>query len=313
MPEISFFQITVRLLIISAILVIISNHSAIAQEKRIASTLPDLSGLAWIDGDRFLAVHDAKNPAEKERPRVSFVWLPKSLSGSTWQPIEMQWQSPLGISNDLESIARIPSTQQFLLIESGDESFAGQQCKRMFLVELQNQGLKTIAITNLPAVKNIEGATVVRLDNRLFFIFAERADHRPETYIQWAELELAPLRLGNLQQVRFTPTGFTGRNWRPVSAIESDAQGRLFVATAFDTDDDNGPFRSVIWNIGQMKLNKRNRSTIVLKPVPKRLAILDGLKVESLAIRETANKIELFAGTDDENYGAVIRPIPYRD
>jgi hypothetical protein len=310
MQKISFFQFASRLLFISTISLAGSSQTTVAQEKRLASTLPDLSGLAWIDGDRFLAVHDAKNPDEKERPRVSFVWLPKSLDGIAWQPIEMQWQSPLGISNDLESIARIPATQQFLLIESGDESFSGQQCKRIFLAELQNQDLKIISVTNLPAVKNIEGATVVRLGKRLFFIFAERADHRPETYIQWAELEFAPLRLGKLQRTRFAPVGFTGRNWRPVSAIESDKQGHLFVATAFDTDDDNGPFRSVIWRIGQMKLDKDNRSTVILKAVPERLAILDGLKVESLAIRQTAGKTELFAGTDDENYGATIRPIP---
>jgi hypothetical protein len=310
MPKTFFFQLTITLFFVGAILPEISSQPNIAQEKRLASTLPDLSGLAWVDGDRFLAVHDAKNPDEKERPRVSLVWLPKSLDGISWQPFDMDWQLPLGISNDLESIARIPSTQQFLLIESGDESFAGQQCKRIFLAELQNQNLKIVSVTNLPAVKNIEGATVARLGKRLFFIFAERADHRPETDIQWAELQLAPLGLGNLQRTRFMPVGFTGKNWRPVSAIESDKQGRLFVATAFDTDDDNGPFRSVIWRIGQIKLDRNRRSTIVLKAVPERLAILDGLKVESLAIRETAGKLELFAGTDDENYGATIRPIP---
>ena len=275
-----------------------------------ANTLPDLSGLAWVDGDRFLAVHDSKNPDEKERPRVSFVWLPGSPDGISWEPLEVDWQSPSGLSNDLESIARIPSTQRFLLIESGEKSFAGQQCKRIFLAELERARLKIISVTNLPAVKNIEGATVARLDKRLIFIFAERSDHRPSTDIQWAELQVAPLQLGTVQRTRFTPVGFTGKNWRPVSAIESDHQGRLFVATAFDTDDDNGPFRSVIWHIGQVKPDTGKRSKVVLKATPERLAILDGLKVESLAIRESVGKLELFAGTDDENYGATIRPIP---
>jgi hypothetical protein len=36
-----------------------------------ASTLPDLSGLAWVDDQFLLAVHDAKNPEEDRRPRVS--------------------------------------------------------------------------------------------------------------------------------------------------------------------------------------------------------------------------------------------------
>ncbi len=280
------------------------------QEKRIASTLPDLSGFAWVDGERFLAVHDSKNPDEKERPRVSLVWLPQSADGIFWQPVEVDWPTPLGLSNDLESIARIPSTQQFLLIESGEKSFAGQQCKRIFLAQLQNQHLKILSVTNLPAVKNIEGATVARFGERLIFLFAERSDHRPSTDIQWAELQLAPLQLGSVQRTRFTPVGFTGKNWRPVSAIESDHQGRLFVATAFDTDDDNGPFRSVIWHIGQVKLDTGKRSKVVLKATPERLAILDGLKVESLAIRQAGAKLELFAGTDDENYGATIRLIP---
>lgn len=298
------------LLSVSLILPGMTNPTTAAQEKRIASTLPDMSGLAWIEGDHFLAVHDSKNPDENGRPRVSLVWLPKSPEGIFWQPLEVDWRSPLGLSNDLESIARIPSTQQFLLIESGEKSFAGQQCKRIFLAELHGQSLKILSVGSLPAVRNIEGATVARLGRRLFFIFAERADHRPHTEIQWAELQLAPLQLGSLQRARFTPAGFTGRNWRPVSAIESDSQGRLYVATAFDTDDDNGPFRSVIWRAGQIRLEKGGRCQVILQAAPERLAILDGLKVEGLAIRETTGRLELFAGTDDENYGATIRPIP---
>lgn len=312
MQRILVLQLTLMLLLAVLLLPAVSSPSAAAQEKRIASTLFDLSGLAWIDGERFLAVHDSKNPDEKERPRVSFVWLPKSPDGIFWQPLAPDWQSPLGLSNDLESLARIPSTEQFLLVESGEKSFAGQQCKRIFLAELHNQGLKILSVGSLPAVKNIEGAAVARLGKRLFFIFAERADHRPYTEIQWAELELAPLRLGSLQRVRFTPVGFSGKNWRPVSAIEADRQGHLFVASAFDTDDDNGPFRSIIWRIGQIRLDKDRRGKVVLQTAPEKLAVLDGLKVESLAIREAHGRLELFAGTDDENYGATIRPIPLR-
>jgi hypothetical protein len=310
MRRILALQLTLMLLLFSLDPGEISAGRSQAQEKRIASTLIDLSGLAWIEGDRFLAVHDSKNPDEKDRPRVSFVWLPKSPDGLYWQPLEMNWQGPLGLSNDLESLARVPATEQFLLIESGEKSFAGQQCKRIFLAEVERQGLKILSTLNLPAVRNIEGATVARLGKRLFFIFAERADHRPHSEIQWAELQLAPLRLGSLQRARFTPVGFSGRNWRPVSAIESDRQGNLLVASAYDSDDDNGPFRSVIWRIGQIRLEKDGRSRLLLKPSPERLAILDGLKVESLALRESGGKLELFAGTDDENYGATIRPIP---
>lgn len=47
---------------------------------------------------------------------------------------------------------------------------------------------------------------------------------------------------------------------------------------------------------------------------PVRLATLDGLKVESLAIRQSDEQDrQLFIGTDDENHGGVIRllaPMP---
>ena len=46
-----------------------------------ASNLPDLSGLAFVGNGRFLAVHDAKNPDELNRPRVSLLQLPQDLQG----------------------------------------------------------------------------------------------------------------------------------------------------------------------------------------------------------------------------------------
>jgi hypothetical protein len=85
-----------------------------------ASILPDISGLAWIGGDLFLAVHDAKNPEEDDRPRVSLVELPKSPTGLTRQTMELTWPEPQGLSSDLESVARIPGTALMLLVESGE-------------------------------------------------------------------------------------------------------------------------------------------------------------------------------------------------
>jgi hypothetical protein len=41
-----------------------------------SNPLPDLSGLAWMGEDLFVAVHDAKNPDELDRPRVSILALP---------------------------------------------------------------------------------------------------------------------------------------------------------------------------------------------------------------------------------------------
>ncbi|HXG67452.1 MAG TPA: hypothetical protein VNO70_20275, partial [Blastocatellia bacterium] len=188
------------------------------QSERRAGTLPDLSGLAWIDGDRFLAVHDAKNPEENQFPRVSIVRLPRSLDGPAWEPLEVDWPPPLGLSSDLESIARIPGTQSYLLVESGEGKHNGRRYLRVFQVELHDRALKIVSFTELPAqVKNIEGAAVARLGERLVFIFAERAGDHRGTIINWADLRLQPLRIGDARQVRFAPAGFVGPGLRPVS------------------------------------------------------------------------------------------------
>jgi len=43
----------------------------------------------------------------------------------------------------------------------------------------------------------------------------------------------------------------------------------------------------------------------------KRLATLDGLKVESIAVRKPgAGGKQIYFGTDDEHYGGIIRLIP---
>lgn len=292
-----------------------------SQSRQTANPLLDLSGLAWVDGNRFLAVHDSKNPDEKDRLRVSFVWLPESSEGVTWKTLDVDWSSPLGISNDLESIARVPDTNFFLLVESGEGFFQGQRCRRVFQAELQGESLIVRAVADLPAaVKNIEGSAVMRDGERLFFLFAERADHQPHTDIQIAELQLTPFKFGATRKTRYRPAAFTGRNWRPVSALEIDRQGRLYIASAYDPDDDNGPFASVIWRVGRVAVDRRGRASVLFSAKPERLAVLDGLKVESLALREPlreqlrqeGGKIELFAGTDDENYGAVLRLIALR-
>ena len=83
----------------------------------------------------------------------------------------------------------------------------------------------------------------------------------------------------------------------------------MYVASAYDPEDDNGPFRSIIWRAGPLTLDRLGRPGVPPGGKPKPLAVLDGFKVEGLAIREQQGKIELFAGTDDENYGAVVRPI----
>ncbi|HJQ69053.1 MAG TPA: hypothetical protein VKA70_08775 [Blastocatellia bacterium] len=275
---------------------------------------PDFSGLAWVEGDTFLALHDAKYPDEKDRVRVSLLSLPRSLDGITLKPLAIDWPSPQGPSSDLESVARIPGTNSFLLTESGEQRDDNQRFRRIFLTELRDGRLVLLSFAELPAtVNNIEGSAVWKTGSRLTYIFAERGDGLSRTEFYWASLETNPLRVGPFQKTYFSPVGFTGANRRPVSAVEVDSKGRIYISSAYDTEDDNGPFTSVIWRAGRFQTDRKGGAMPVFLSRPQKLATLDGLKVESLAVREMKEGlVELFAGTDDENYGGAVRPIPIR-
>jgi hypothetical protein len=274
-------------------------------------TLPDLSGLAWVDGDAFLAVHDAKNPEENDRPRVSMVWLPRAGDTVSWKPLSLDWPAPLGLSGDLESVARIPGTRLFLLAESGENRLNDQRFRRVFMAELNGERAAIRAFTELPAtIKNIEGSAVARLGERLIFVCGERADGRAAAEVFWSDLQLEPFRLGPFRQAYFRPASFTGPNWRPISAIEIDNRGRIYIASAYDPESDDGPFTSIIRHAGQVAVDRNNNVRLNLLGRPRQVARLDGLKVESLAMREAGRAApELFAGTDDENYGGALRLI----
>ena len=130
--------LTMSLLVVLCVASSSSDTDGGLRPAQLPGPIPDFSGLAWVEGDTFLALHDAKYPEEKDRVRASLIRLPRSLDGITLMPLALDWPSPQGPSSDLESIARIPGTNSFLLTESGEERDDRQQFRRVFLTELRN-------------------------------------------------------------------------------------------------------------------------------------------------------------------------------
>jgi hypothetical protein len=279
--------------------------------------LPDLSGIGWIDGDTFLAVHDAKYPSEAAEPRASLLSLPSQLGGTVITPLNITW--PLGENpgSDLECVAKIPNTIQtqdsrlFLLGESGDND---RGSKRIFLSELNNNTLIVTDAIQWPTdIHNIEGCSVTAVDNELIFIFAERAHGSRTTNIKWATLSLDPLQFGPVNSLEYRVPGEQQTDFRPVSALEIDDTGKIFISSAIDPNDDAGPFSSEVWLVGYISSPQNSTSSpILLLDSPERLASLDGLKVEGLATRPAGNgsNTEIIIGTDDEFNGGVLRILP---
>ena len=281
--------------------------------------LLDLSGVAWLGGDRFFAVHDAKTPKEIDLPRVSILTLPVSLDGIGRTNATPAF--PDAASSDLEAVAAIRGTGKVLLAESGDD---GEAFDRIFLADVSGNAVEILGVVrwrDFTGYHNIEAVAVgAGSGNQPILLWAERNSGKDRTELKWARLSVEPFRIaGPVSSAPFRlPAGARDAGGRPlfnraIVALDVDAHGGIYAASTLDPegfspDPDHGPFRSIVYRIGRV-MDER----VVLDRAPTTLAVLDGLKVESLAVREQDGRRDIFIGTDDENYGGVLRLLPSPD
>ena len=285
--------------------------------------LLDISGLVWIEDDLFLAVSDAKRPDENKLTRVSLLTLPSSLDGVGFRPLSPSF--PGGLSSDFESAAGIPGSKKLLLVESADDDGKYQ---RIFLAKLVGKqiGRKRLRILDMvkwgsfTEVFNVETSAVAKTatGSGLIFIWAERNSGKQFTQIKWTDLNLDPFEIGRsgVKSVTFTlPANLVDEAGDPlysrsVVGMDIDSEGNVYTVAAFDPegdveDPDRGPFRGAV-----LKIAKVIAGDVVLDAVPTVQAVVDGFKVESVAVRENGNGVELFIGSDDEDYGGELRLLP---
>ncbi|MFP6766355.1 MAG: hypothetical protein VB858_22185, partial [Planctomycetaceae bacterium] len=125
-----------------------------------------------------------------------------------------------------------------------------------------------------------------------------------------APLTLNPLKIGEFQEVIYRGVDPVGKGARPIVALDVDSQGFIYSVSAYDSGSDDGPYRSVVWRIGKVSVDQNGNPRVRLGEA-KKIASLDGLKVESVVVRETASAgQQIFIGTDDEHYGGIIRLLP---
>ncbi|MGL5033652.1 MAG: hypothetical protein ACRC6M_07620 [Microcystaceae cyanobacterium] len=292
-------------ILLSFIFLIKISFSTEASPLKKSNALPDLSGLVWLKNDQFLGVLDRK---DQKSPRVISINLPESPQGITWQPLEINWQKMGPLPLDLESITSVAKTDLFIVAESSNQP---KHLGNLWLMETKNSTLKPVEITNWPkSIENIEAIATAKLGDQHYFFYAERAENKPQTSICWTTLSLQPFQIGDCHAVTFSSPDKTA-GIRQISDLAVDDLGNIYISSAFDPNQDNGPFTSSVWKIGQFSLDLSGIASISLFSEPKNIGNFDGFKVEALALRPIATKNpEIFIGTDDENYGGVVRLLP---
>ncbi len=310
----SFRRVVYLGVLASSFLVVLGESVVAAQSLNSGRRLLDLSGLVWLDGDTFLAVSDAKNPDEPHLNRLSVLTLPESLDGLGFRPIRVRY--PGGPSSDFESAAGIPGTPYVLLAESADDA---SDFQRIFLAEVRRNRARIVDVTSwsdFTDAFNIEAtATSTSGEGRLFF-WAERNQGEQYTHIYWAPLGLDPFTIGPISASVFfeLPADLVDDEGeplfnRPIVAMDIDADGQMYIAATLDPEGispnpDNGPWRSILYRIGTVDENGLSLDSEFTE-----IAVMDGLKIESIAVRDVNDEKDIFVGTDDENFGGVLRQV----
>lgn len=291
-----------------------------ARGFRHAVDLPDLSGLAWVGGDRFIAVHDAKAKDEPGLARVSLLELPEDIDGIRWRSASVVWQG--SVSNDLESAASIPGADRVLLVESGD---SGKGSTRIFVAQVRSDRVEVIGVAPWPhTICNVEATAVAQVGDQRLFLFAERnlpgdscrpANH-DSTVIHWAPFDPASMSFGAFESATIRSPDPHNTN-RPIVGLDVGRDGAVYAVAAFDPetagmpDPDNGPFRSSVWVIGRIEPSPGGARFV--STLARAVGAVDGFKVESVSLRPDPHhpdRDQVFLGTDDENYGGVLRLLP---
>lgn len=267
---------------------------------------PSYSGLAWVEGDVFLGVHDAKNSAKhRQDPRLSVVRMQEDAVQEQWYSFNADSRL-FRLPSDLESISTLPQGQGFLLVESGQDpqpQIYHLTCEHGAPVT-RSQGPWPIP------VENVEASEVFAAGQEWYFIYAERAKNKPSTQIRWAPFTINPLAFGTFQEITYTSEGFHGKGIRPISAMAIDREGNIYITATYDPGGGVGPFRSIVRKIGRITPDGQGKAKVQLHQ-PLTLATLDGVKVEGLALKEGAGQEpHIYIGTDDEDFGGIVRPLP---
>lgn len=274
------------------------------------------SGIALIDSARVISVHDIK---------------PRNLQGGTgwlgifdlpegkgtmlsWRHLDSNLAQLSPLPRDVESISLVPGTSSILIGESG---VIGSNQQRLFqLVEVGGQW-KVTRVFNWPwPVSNTEGMEVCRVGAYDYFVSAERSDGASFVELVWSRVDTASWRFEQVFRTRFVPPTVSAQvGQRLISSLSCDEDGRLYGAAAFDTGNESGPFRSVVFEIGSFQADGDSSELKILHQ-PLHL-IIPGFKVEGLVVRKggEGEGRRVLISTDDEGMGGTIRwvnlpPVP---
>jgi hypothetical protein len=279
------------------------------------------SGMEKLGDNSYLVVYDLKNA--QAGTRLAMITITSEQMQIS--PISISDWGEEGISNDLESICKIPGTiDEYFIAESGNWKGA---LGRIFHIRVDTTTFSAIVlgVTKLPYqhINTLElvgdqyesMACLPYHSSERLLLLAERGGSavNPRGIVRWGIYNLST------HQLKFSDSGMQGMivnapgNWmdeknkRDMTDLHIDAQGGIWASASEDTSD-MGPFYSVIYKLGQMDPENKERPFTINNNISKWVSV-SGFKIEALSgPSQNINCTHAF-GTEDEMYGGVWRAI----
>jgi hypothetical protein len=257
-----------------------------------------ISGIAAVDNEHFLVVHDNKKSAE---PRLSIVtWFSEGVS--TLKSIS--WCEKKFFPIDLEAITAIPNyPTEYLLLESKGKVSrialdSNNTCKILTQFELPT----------LTSKSNMESLALHCFATQCVLAWAERGDDKEAAKLSWAKFDVDKNSIATPTQKSFEFfTSYPNANRRSMSDVAVDAVGVVWTSATSDPGDD-GFFKSALYKLGVFTETNGDitwQAETDILPLEKYDS--ENIKIEGLVFMQNS----LIMATDDENKGAkiAIRPV----
>lgn len=285
------------------------------QPLEVSADAAGWGGMAPLADGRYLVVHD--NKSHEAGARLSaFDPAHDRMHVRPRAVVVQDWGHAEGPANDLEALCRLDGLDdEFLLMESGRRQ---GRFGRVFHVRVRGWQAQVLAVLPLPADPvgepraDHEGLACQRRGQGQWrLLIGERGGHAPRAR--------GSVRLGLYQAARrqiewdaqalpVTVPGPwpAGQRVRDIADLALEADGTVWAVGAMDPGN-AGPFRSTVWRLGRLD---PDADALRLEPVPRNHWVLDGLKVEALALPQPGmSGVQLLVATDDEDYGGIWRPL----
>ncbi|UBF27782.1 hypothetical protein K9N68_07670 [Kovacikia minuta CCNUW1] len=262
-----------------------------------------ISGMALLKQEdqklELLVVHDNK---KSNQPRLGIVSF-RDRQAPDYQTVD--WATDTALPEDLESLTAVPGSSTFMAMTSKGQitHFELQPDRKSIRV------LKTFNLPTLPPDVNLEGLvlqqSIERPNGQYIIVWAHRGESLEKpALIYWGLLNLSNYQIQIQGSMPFS-VPYPINKVRPISDLNLDESGTLYVASAEDNGDD-GPFASAIYVAGTIRFDPQKQSLSFVKN--SRPAVLQRYlfhKVEALELIPGAQG-GIIVGTDDERMGSAI-------